>query len=386
MFGALIDYWWVTGDESYIEVTKQAMIHQASPTRDFMPENQTLTLGNDDQGFWAMAAMSAAENKFPDPSESEPQWLALAQACFNQWVTRWEESVCFGGLRWQIFEFNKGFDYKNSISNGCFFNVAARLARYTGNDTYAEWAEKIWDWQVDTGLITENYAVYDGAHEQPPGEKCPPTDKNRWSYNAGIFLVGSAFMANYTDDQKWLDRTDGLLEAAADQYLKNDVITEHCEASRTCNIDQRTFKGYLIRWIHATSTVVPSLRKRALEIIRPSAAGAARACTGQPGDGWRGIANTACGAEWTSGTFDQFWGVGEQMNAMSAVMYLLADESRAPVTNTTGGTSGGDTNAGKEPHPWELGPITTGDRAGAGILATLMCAGLVGGVAWMNME
>lgn len=388
MFGALVDYWWMTGDETYINTTMQAMVHQASPTRDFMPENQTLTLGNDDQGFWAMTAMSAAENKFPDPPEDQPQWLALAQACFNQWVGRWEESICNGGLRWQIFEFNKGFDYKNSISNGCFFNIAARLARYTGNETYAEWAEKIWDWETEIGLITDEYAVYDGAHKKPEGVPCVPTDRNRWSYNAGIFLVGAAFMANHTNDQKWLTRTGGLLEAAATEYLVDDVIVEKiCEPHRGCNIDQRTFKGYLIRWIHATSAVVPSLRDRALEIIAPSARAAARSCTGQPADGgWRGIANTACGLEWTSGTFDGFWGVGEQMNALSAVMYMLADGTQIPVTNATGGTSGGDSNAGTESHSWEQAPITTGDRAGAGVLATLICAGLLGGVAWMNYD
>lgn len=391
MFGALLDYWWITGDETYNNITMQALLHQASPSRDFMPENQTLTLGNDDQGFWAMAAMTAAENKFPDPPEGQPQWLALAQACFNQWVTRWDPSICGGGLRWQIFEFNKGFDYKNSISNGCFFNIAARLARYTGNETYAEWAEKIWDWQTQTGLISDKFEVFDGAHEQPAGEPCPPTDKNRWSYNAGIFLLGSAFMTNHTGDQKWLARTEGLLEAAESHYLVNDVIVEKiCEGQageRGCNIDQRTFKGYLIRWLHATSTIVPSLRERARKMIEPSAIAAAKSCTGNPVDqGFRGPAGTACGLDWTQGVFDGLWGVGEQMNSMSAVMYLLSDGSQIPVTNATGGTSGGDDNAGTGSHAWELADITTGDRAGAGILATLICAGLLGGVAWINYD
>jgi hypothetical protein len=80
MFGTMVDYWALTGDSSYNEATTQAILHQASDTRDFMPPNQTRTLGNDDQGFWAMTAMSAAENKYPDPPKDQPQWLALAQA------------------------------------------------------------------------------------------------------------------------------------------------------------------------------------------------------------------------------------------------------------------------------------------------------------------
>lgn len=151
MFGTMVDYWYYTGDASYNEATTQALLHQASPTADFMPENQTRTEGNDDQGFWAMAVMSAAENRFPDPPADQPQWLAIAQAVFNQYASRWDTDACAGGLRWQIFTFNNGFNYKNSISNGCFFNIAARLARFTGNGTYADWATRIWDWEVAMG-------------------------------------------------------------------------------------------------------------------------------------------------------------------------------------------------------------------------------------------
>ena len=117
MFGTMVDYWFYTGDTTYNEVTTQALLHQVGDDRDFMPTNQTRTEGNDDQGFWAMAAMSAAENKYPDPPADQPQWLGLAQAVFNEYVGRWDEATCGGGLRWQIFTFNNGFNYKVS-SNG----------------------------------------------------------------------------------------------------------------------------------------------------------------------------------------------------------------------------------------------------------------------------
>ncbi|ODQ76852.1 hypothetical protein LIPSTDRAFT_102095 [Lipomyces starkeyi NRRL Y-11557] len=34
---------------------------------------------------------------------------------------RWDTSTCNGGLRWQIFESNSGYDYKNTISNAGLF-------------------------------------------------------------------------------------------------------------------------------------------------------------------------------------------------------------------------------------------------------------------------
>ncbi|CAN9282217.1 unnamed protein product [Alternaria alternata] len=66
MFNALIDYWYYTGDDQYNAITEQALQHQIGDYNAFMPPNQTRTLGNDDQAFWGMAAMSAAENKLPD--------------------------------------------------------------------------------------------------------------------------------------------------------------------------------------------------------------------------------------------------------------------------------------------------------------------------------
>ena len=159
MFNSFIDYWYYTGDDTYNAITRQAMVHQIGNPKAFMPDNQTSKLGNDDQAFWGMTAMSAAETKLPDV-EGEMSWLSLAIAVFNTQAPRWNTQTCGGGLNWQIFRFNNGFDYKNTISNGAFFNIAARLAKYTGNATYVEWAERAWDWQYSVGLISPDYHFF----------------------------------------------------------------------------------------------------------------------------------------------------------------------------------------------------------------------------------
>lgn len=191
----MINYWYYTGDTTYNDVTQQAMLHQAGDEGDFMPDNQTKTLGNDDQAFWGMAAMTAAETKFQDPPAPSPGWLALAQGVYNTQVPRYDNATCGGGWRWQIFSFNQGYTYKNSISNGCFFNLAARLALYTGNDTYAQQAEKAFDWTYEIGLITADYGeVFDGTSIP---DNCTSKDHTKWTYNVGVFLLGSAAMYNY---------------------------------------------------------------------------------------------------------------------------------------------------------------------------------------------
>lgn len=138
--------------------------------------------------------MTAAELKFPDPPSGQPSWLALAQAVFNLQANRWDYGACGGGLRWQIFPFNNGYDYKNTISTGGFFQLAARLARYTGNTTYADWAEKSWDWMYGSPLITKEWKIWDGTSR---GNNCSDADQIYWTYNVGTLLAGATYMYNY---------------------------------------------------------------------------------------------------------------------------------------------------------------------------------------------
>ena len=193
MFGSLIDYWYYTGDTTYNDVVTEALLWQVGPNQDFMPPNQTKDEGNDDQSFWGMAALTAAEVNFPNPPPDQPQWLALAQAVFNTQAARWDETTCGGGLRWQIFTFNSGYNYKNAISNGAFFATAARLGRYTGNSSYVEWAERAWDWVASVGLMDDSYHFFDGTDDTI---NCTSVNHIQWSYNAGIYLLGAATMWN----------------------------------------------------------------------------------------------------------------------------------------------------------------------------------------------
>ncbi|KPM34361.1 Mannan endo-1,6-alpha-mannosidase DCW1 [Neonectria ditissima] len=384
MFGALIDYWWMTDDDSYNNITSAGMLHQVGEDEDFMPTNQTRTEGNDDQGFWAMAAMAAAERKFPDPPDDEPQWLALAQAVFNEYASRWDTEHCDGGMRWQIFQFNSGYNYKNTISNGCFFNIAARLARYTGNDTYSDWATKIWKWERGAGLITDAYKVYDGV--TIGDTNCSSVDTAQWSYNAGIFLHGASVMYNLTESSTWKTRMDGMLSEIVTLFVKSDVIFEHfCEQTDQCNQDQQSFKGYLGRWLAATSQMAPYTYETIYPLLLSTAKAAVAVCTGTD-SGFKGHSGTACGFSWLTTTYDGLVGVGSQMNAMSMVMYTLVKKGSTPVTSSTGGTSEGNADAGNKNSDdvnKHQSKITTADRAGAAIITILMCGGVLAGTAFV---
>lgn len=207
LWGAMVDYWHATGDTTWNDVTEFSLVFQAgAPGNSYMPTNWTLSLGNDDQGFWGMSAMLAAENNFQNPPATSPQWLALAQAVFNtQAAPDRRDNSCGGGLRWQIFPTNVGYDYKNAIANGIFFNLGARLARYTGNMTYATWAVETWDWMVGVGMMDDQYNVFDGGHT---GVNCTDIFKAQYSYCAAVMMEGIAFMYNTVSSSLFSSPTD----------------------------------------------------------------------------------------------------------------------------------------------------------------------------------
>lgn len=138
--------------------------------------------------------MQAAEYNFPPPIENAPAYAAMAQSVFNGQSSRWDEK-CGGGLRWQMFAFNNGYNYKNIAANGGFFLLTAQLARYTGNKTILDWADKEWEWFSNSVLLEENnnWQVNDGTDI---ATDCTKPNDQQWSYNYGFYVAGLAYLYN----------------------------------------------------------------------------------------------------------------------------------------------------------------------------------------------
>lgn len=303
--------------------------------------------------------MRAAELQFPNPSTS-PSWLDLAINVFNDQASRWDTSTCGGGLRWQIFTFNQGYVYKNAISTGVFFQLAARLARYTGNQTYADWATNSYDWTSSVGLISHDHMVFDGAETVG---NCSVIDRLQWTYAAGAFMYGSAVMTNFvcsslcalcpthTDSTQtntnttWKTRTNDLLSSMSvfftggannthDTSAKPGIMTEvACEPRGTCYTDQYAYKGLAAQWMGEAMQVAPFTTDVILAYLQSSAEGAAEQCSG-------GDNRTACGTHWTRSEYDGKTGLGQELSALNVLLANLAVNSSSPTNaNTTAATT-----------------------------------------------
>lgn len=382
MLGALIDYWYYTGNDKYNRLVIEALQFQIGEDNAFMPPNQTKNEGNDDQVFWGFAAMQAAEYKFPNPPADQPQWLALAQGVFNSQAERWDTTACNGGLRWQITSLNNGYNYKNTPSNGGFINLAARLYAYSGNQTFADWTVKVWDWMGEYKLIggQSEYLIFDGADTK---NECKGVVKMLWTYNAGMMLNAAAVMWNATGEQLWMDRTMGIWNSSQVFFTDTKVLTEvACERRDTCDFDQRSFKSYFIRFAAASTKWAPFLAEPMRPYFLATAQAAAKCCV--PGD-----PGVICSHKWELGEYDGITGVGEQLCALQAMQSLLITDAGLPVTTDTGGTSKGDPTAGTSgsgdaaggrPIPETIG---TSERAGAGVLTAFLIVGMLCGTYWL---
>ncbi|EGY13916.1 mannan endo-1,6-alpha-mannosidase DCW1 [Verticillium dahliae VdLs.17] len=326
LWGAMLDYYHFTGDSSYNDVVIQALTAPVNtgPRHDYNPPEHFDELGNDDLGFWGFAVMAAAERNFPQPDPSVPSWLTMALNIFNALSSRWDTTTCRGGVYWQVFASNpNGINYKNSVTNGGLFQLAARIARATGQQGYADWAAKVWDWCIEIGLIGDRYTVYDGAHGS---DDCREVNYVAFTYTTGIFLHGAAVMAEYTGEKQWADRAHKLLEAAAYFFDNNTLYEPACEPNDSCNNDMKAcfLKGYLARFMWQSTYHLPSLLPQVKNLLEPSALAAAQACSG-------GENSVTCGQKWNMGGFDGRVGLGQQMCALETIQGLLIGESRSPL-------------------------------------------------------
>ncbi|CEJ90057.1 hypothetical protein VHEMI05865 [[Torrubiella] hemipterigena] len=386
MWGTLIDYWHYTGDGTYNQETMTAMLFQTGDGNDYMPSNVTLSLGNDDQGFWGMSAMLAAEVNFPNPPSDKPQWLALAQAVFEtQASPDRHDTTCGGGLRWQIPVTNAGYDYKNSIANGCLFNLGARLARYTGNMTYAKVATDTYNWVESVGFIaklSDGYHIYDGAHVE---DNCTDINKVEYSYNNAVYVQGAAFMYNITtgsEQARWKTEIDGLVQRAQGFFFKNGAAYEPaCEPGNTCTTDMLSFKGYIHRWYANAVQMAPYLAETINPLLESSAKLATQQCTG-------GTYARQCGFDWSAGAYaaNPGTGAGQEMSVLAAAISLLATPDNGAITAKTGGTSQGDPNAGQNPNSYKASNVTTAGKVGAGFITAVLIVLGLGIFGWMTVD
>ncbi|KAK4145986.1 uncharacterized protein C8A04DRAFT_26146 [Dichotomopilus funicola] len=397
LWSTMIDYWHYTNDSTYNAVTVQGLTAQNGPNLQspFMPPNWTASMGNDDQGFWGIAAAKANEAGLPAPPKGEPSWLDLAKAIFQVQTVRYTDSedACGGGLRWMIVPVNTGFDLKNTASTAVFLNLGARLYHATQNETYADWVEKGWTWLTTIGLVDDKFNVYDSVSTI---DDCAKANKQQWSYNAGLLLETAAYMyaqkssksADSKETTTWKTRTTSLANRTVSHFFSADqgvLVEPLCEnaGQPACTQDMSFFKGVTLRSLAGAAVLVDELRDPdhgVGQALRATAQATAKTCSG-------GKSGRECKFDWTGHAADQnakLDGAPVEINALAAVLGPLAVESASGAGgngNGSGSNGGNGNGSGSgDAGSGENGQSGTDDgNAGASLRVGMgvMVAGLV---------
>lgn len=278
------------------------------------------------------------------------------------------------------------------------------------NSTYADWADKLWDWISGTPNLTPEFEVNDGSNVNL---NCTDANGIQWSYNYGTFIAGAATMysivrrevddccTSSTDEsqteggeqEKWRTRTQGLLDQLFKKFFpaelgegkpwnENIMVEISCEPrdKNNCNNDQTSFKAYTSRWLAFTTQLAPFTKDFIMPKLRSSAEGAGKQCSGGNSGDW-------CGRNWNSEVWDGYQGIGEQMSALAVIQATLIDSTQKPLTAKTGATSLGDPNAGLGSGGMpEYVMVTKSEKVGAVILSILTVIGTIGTAWWMIIE
>jgi mannan endo-1,6-alpha-mannosidase len=196
-----------------------------------------------------------------------------------------------------------------------------------------------------------------------------------------------AAQANFSQTngaQIWKDRLNGFLHNTQkvffpDQYGGKILVEYACEAQGNCNKDQRSFKGYLARWLAVAAQIAPFSQTQIMPWLQTSAGAAAKICSGGPPGG------VVCGRKWYVPTDDGTRDIGNQMTAMAVVQANLI-KSAPPLADHRTGMSVGNAGAGngnRQPTADDIlasRKLTMADKIGGWFITALM---IVATIAWV---
>lgn len=165
----------------------------------------------------------------------EEQYLITVKELWVDIVGGWNTDYAEGGIAWK-----KDMLYsKNACSNGPASILAARLYRITQEESYKDWAIKIYDWQKNTLYERSSGAVYDNINGETGSISTAAL-----TYNQGTFLGTAVELYRITGDKVYMNDA---------QKIANYTLTKCIDQSNNIlrnegNGDNALFKGIFIRY------------------------------------------------------------------------------------------------------------------------------------------
>lgn len=259
----------------------------------------------DDSGWWGVAWMKLAERT------GKAEYLQTAKAIHAHMAATWQTDKG-GGVLWCL---DKDKQKTNAITNNLFLILSARLAKYTGESSYRDWARRSCTWLKEQKLF-DGTGVVDG----------PGHTGDYWSYNQGTYLAGLTAWSAASSDPALLDEAAAVARAI---LQKAGFVTEQHilrEKLGTSGWDGCLFKGILARGLRELADALRAAGKHpdlVQEIDQCLQATAAAIMAGTPGD-------KEFPAEWHKGAANLETNYNTHLSALLALTAALPPASTSP--------------------------------------------------------
>lgn len=165
----------------------------------------------------------------------DEKYLTTAKELWTDISKGWNDKYAGGGIAWK-----KDMPYsKNACSNGPASILAARLYKLTKEESYLEWAIKIYEWQKNTLLEPASGAVYDNINGQSD-----QVNTVSLTYNQGTFMGTAIELYQITKDGAYLNVARKVAAHTITKLIDNNKGILRNEGTG----DNALFKGIFMRY------------------------------------------------------------------------------------------------------------------------------------------
>lgn len=186
------------------------------------------------------------------------EWLALAslrafaatradryrRAVLMLWEeiqTGWNDEQG-GGIAWQ----KNQPAYKNTPANAPAVILAARLFREFERPTDLEWAQRIFEWQIENLVDPDTGFVWDGKNRDGGGR----IDKDwEFTYCQGVVIGAGIELYRSTGDRSYFEQALRTAHAATDRLVGSGTGILSSETTSDADGDAGLFKGIYVRFL-----------------------------------------------------------------------------------------------------------------------------------------
>jgi predicted alpha-1,6-mannanase (GH76 family) len=183
----------------------------------------------DDMEWLALSTLRAYE------ATKDPDYLSAAGTLWTDIKTGVNANQG-GGIAWRKSQ----LDYKNTPANAPAIIFAARLYRLQKNEADLTLAKDLYTW-LKGKLVDPSGIVWDGINSKGDGQ----LDKNKFTYNQGVFIGAALELYNVTGDAAYL--ADAVRTATA--TIKDLDIAPGGLLKNEGQGDGGLFKGILVRYL-----------------------------------------------------------------------------------------------------------------------------------------